>query len=179
MIWFFFKIQNNIVLLVRKLLKLYSLYNFKLINWPELIYSNGVWVGGVVVFFKKLPHLLLKSMYFLLLKIMVCALRWWYLKKKKLPHLPPKHTLNRRPAPRITMIQKILACFTCCPRSPWRHTNMIFAYLHLVRIIELRLLNCLKNHSRSPAYFILGIQFITSKKKKHIKIHHFQFSLFG
>jgi hypothetical protein len=59
----------------------------------EVVNLEGVWVGGVVVFFKKLPHLLLKSMYFLLLENVVCALRGGTL-KKKLPHLPPKHTLK-------------------------------------------------------------------------------------
>jgi len=56
---------------------------------------EAVWVGSVVAFFKKLPHLLLKSKYFLFLKIknMMYALKGLYL-KKKLPHLSPKHTLK-------------------------------------------------------------------------------------
>jgi len=33
-------------------------------------------------FFKKLPHFFLKSMYFLLLESVACALKEWYLKKK-------------------------------------------------------------------------------------------------
>jgi hypothetical protein len=44
-------------------------------------------------FFKKLPHFFLKSMYFLLLESVACALKEWYL-KKKLPYLPPKHSLQ-------------------------------------------------------------------------------------
>jgi hypothetical protein len=42
-------------------------------------------------FSKKLPHFFLKSMYFLLLESMVCALKEWYLKKK--PDIPPTQTL--------------------------------------------------------------------------------------
>ena len=42
-------------------------------------------------FFKKLPHFFLKSMYFLLLESVACALKEWYLKTKAT--IPPTQTL--------------------------------------------------------------------------------------